>query len=291
MQLNKDFPRKLYLDTKVLVNGKKKKPRDLNLEKHIELGKWVQDMIDGEEITIPCTCENTESTIPQACIKLKKEGSLYYFFSCSTDNLPEGCSKSYKVFLNNVEVYAGTNLDTIYEYIIDNFDSNIGYSIVEYISCVDGSSESLPYCFEKTEIKLEAQGILKKVQPSCKCCNDCVIKATDDIFKFEDNGLSYQFLDILHNDIFDNTETIDIEIVTKDFGGNREIEIFNSIFYSYPIIKLTKPSGSSQVGNIDTPEGFTYRITNTCGTSSIATCTIYPVSVNLSEVINDNPKT
>lgn len=177
MKVNKDFPKKLFLDTKVLVNGNKKKPRDLNLEKHIELGRWIQDMIDNEEIIIPC-----------------------------------------------------------------------------------------------------------------KSCDECIIKATDDIFKFEDNGSNYQFLDILHNDVFDKNDTISIEIVTKDFGGDRDIEVFNSIFYQYPIIKLTKPSGSSEVGNIDSPEGFTYKITNTCGTSLIATCTIYPISVNLTEVINSNSK-
>lgn len=60
MQLNKDYPRKLYLDTKVLVNGHKKKPRDLNLEKHIELSKWIQDLINSGDITIPC-CDSNEN--------------------------------------------------------------------------------------------------------------------------------------------------------------------------------------------------------------------------------------
>jgi len=51
MKLNKDFPHKLYLDKRVLVNGIKR--NNVNYENHIELKEWIQDLIDSEELEIP----------------------------------------------------------------------------------------------------------------------------------------------------------------------------------------------------------------------------------------------
>lgn len=186
MKLNKDFPRKLYLDTKVLVNGNKKKPRDLNLEKHIELGKWVQDMIDSEELIIPCNCES-----------------------------------------------------------------------------------ETPFC-------------------------SAIVN--NDVFKFQNNGLEYQFLDILANDIINlqGLQELEIQIVDDaDITGGNTVESFSSQFYPYPIIKLTKPASEQDVGNIDEPQEFTYKVTGKCSNkegfeSNIATVVILPVSVNIEEFINEN---
>ena len=50
MKLNKDFPHKIYLDKRVLVNGVKR--NIVNYENHIELAGWIQDLIDLGEITI-----------------------------------------------------------------------------------------------------------------------------------------------------------------------------------------------------------------------------------------------
>jgi len=50
MKLNKDFPKKIYLDKRVLVNGIKK--NNVNYENHIELAQWIQDLINLGEITI-----------------------------------------------------------------------------------------------------------------------------------------------------------------------------------------------------------------------------------------------
>ena len=183
MQLNKDFPRKLYLDTKVLVNGKKKKPRDLNLEKHIELGKWIQDMIDSEELNISCTCEN----------------------------------------------------DT------------------------------------------------------------CTIKAINDVFQFKYNGLNYQFIDVIHNDVLNVSLLSDIQIQIVDdslMTDDVTLEIFNSQFYNYPIIKVNRLGSTEQINVLD-KQIFTYQILAKCnneGTiSNIATAVIIPSTDILEQFINDNP--
>lgn len=182
MKLNKEFPRKLYLDTKVLVNGNKKKPRDLNLEKHIELGKWVQDMINEGSIEIPCEC------------------------------------------------------------------------------------------------------------------NSCNITATNDVFKFEYNSLEYQFIDVLKNDIINvpDIKNITIVIVDASVSDTITLSIFNSQFYPYPIIKVVRPASIQEVGNIDTPEIFTYKIIGECSNgesveSNIATVTLLPISVNLELYIKETP--
>ena len=124
----------------------------------------------------------------------------------------------------------------------------------------------------------------------------CGVTATNDIFKFQNNGLEYQFLDILANDIFNlqNLSTLEIQIVDdSNITGGRTVEPFNSHFYPYPIIKLTKPASEEEVGNIDEPEEFTYKATGKCLNdegfeSNIATVVIVPVSVNIEEYINEN---
>ena len=68
---------------------------------------------------------------------------------------------------------------------------------------------------------------------------------------------------------------------------------YPSQFYPYPIIKLTKPVTEEEVGNIDEPQEFTYKITGKCANdegfeSNIATVTILPVSVNIEEFIDEN---
>lgn len=50
MKLNKNFPDKIFLDKRVLVNGKKK--NDINLENHLELSEWFQYLIDNNLINI-----------------------------------------------------------------------------------------------------------------------------------------------------------------------------------------------------------------------------------------------
>lgn len=173
MKLNKEFPRKLYLDTKVLVNGNKKKPRDLNLEKHIELGKWVQDLIDNGDLIIPC-CDECKTPI-----------------------------------------------------------------------------------------------------------------AVETLTKFKDNGLSYQYIDILQNCVFNRYEPVSIELITIDpdifnsLSGNREVELINIPYYSYPIVKLTKPSDLTILNNIDVEEEFMFRITDSCGVSQKAKVTIDIISHDL----------
>lgn len=57
MKLNKDFPNKIYLDKRVLVNGKKRLTGTINYENHIELSEWIQELINLGEITIN-VCED-----------------------------------------------------------------------------------------------------------------------------------------------------------------------------------------------------------------------------------------
>ena len=128
----------------------------------------------------------------------------------------------------------------------------------------------------------------------CSCEQDpCFLDAYDDIFKFSNNGLSYQFLDIVSNDYMINSLT-DLEIVIVDddgLSGDRTVTVYSSPFYHYPIIKLTKPSDETELNNIDEPEEFTYKLTGTCNgeviESNIATVTILPTSVNLEMYINE----
>lgn len=175
MKLNKEFPRKLYLDTKVLVNGNKKKPRDLNLEKHIELSKWIQNLIDSGDITIPCCNENE-------------------------------CKKP---------------------------------------------------------------------------------KAIDDYINLLPSGNIFQYINVIQNDEFDNSDlpitiTIDNnEIDIADFT----YEIFQPINLSYPIIKLIRGDGTN-IENIDAPLSIKYKITNSCGESNWATLWLYPVWYDLSQINN-----
>lgn len=58
MKLNKDFPKKLFLDKRVLVNGKKKIPAYINYENHLELVEWIQNRIDDKDLIIPCCNES-----------------------------------------------------------------------------------------------------------------------------------------------------------------------------------------------------------------------------------------
>lgn len=133
----------------------------------------------------------------------------------------------------------------------------------------------------------------------CNCeseTSSCEVIVTNDVFKFENNGLEYQFLDILSNDIFNlqNLSTLEIQIIDdSNITGGNTVESFSSQFYPYPIIKLTKPASEEEVGNIDEPQEFTYKVTGKCANdegfeSNIATVTILPVSVNIEEFINEN---
>ena len=133
----------------------------------------------------------------------------------------------------------------------------------------------------------------------CNCESEtpfCSAIVNNDIFKFQNNGLEYQFLDILANDIFNlqNLSTLEIQIIDdSNITGGNTVESFSSQFYPYPIIKLTKPASEEEVGNIDEPQEFTYKVTGKCANdegfeSNIATVTILPVSVNIEEFINEN---
>lgn len=171
MKLNKDFPKKIYLDKRVLVNGIKR--NNVNYENHLELGEWIQDMIDDEDINIPCGCEplTVETTLPQACVKFKKDGGLYHPFSCSATLLPDGCTKSYKIFNTlEQELFSG-NLADADTFILEDvsIETAKGYKIVEYITCIEGSSESTDSCFEKY-IFQSGPTTFPRMKPSCRCC-------------------------------------------------------------------------------------------------------------------------
>lgn len=125
---------------------------------------------------------------------------------------------------------------------------------------------------------------------NCNCpepeCNTPVAFA--DYFNILDNGKTFQLLDILQNDVFDPFLPVTINIISTDFPDNLSIEIINPINYSYPIIKLTKPSDSFSVNNMDEPAEFIYTITNSCGVSEPAQVTIFPVSVDIIDIIEQN---
>lgn len=321
MKLNKNFPRKLYLDTKVLVNGKNKKPRDLNLEKYIELGEWLQDMINNE-LELPCNCDPSESTLPQACVKFvykqdclnnteffqipcPDKGYFEQAISCSGDVLPEGCIKSYKVFRDNNLVYECDTIAEFNSYFTDPLNyaefteeevplsMRLKYSIVEYITCEEGSTQSLPVCFTAEYKILGGAGpMVVGYEPglvgSCDCC-DCELPVTvDRLFVFDDNGLAYQFLDVIHTCPHDVYNNVTLTIVDDtDLSGDRAVEVVNSPYFPHPIIKLTKPANSGQLQNIDTPESFTFKIEDSCGESNISTAKILNTAFHPDAEISD----
>ena len=175
MKLNKDFPRKIFLDKRVLVNGIKR--NYVNYENHIELHEWIQDLIDAEEIDIPCGCDpapTPEKTIPQACItthfkqycnnpnhsEVPCPPTKYFssFFSCSATTLLEGCTKSYKIFNTKTPSEEILSYDTVDEINAlftswETLPPDLAvfgeiYHIIEYINCGTDSTESLPVYFE-----------------------------------------------------------------------------------------------------------------------------------------------
>jgi len=117
--------------------------------------------------------------IPQACVKLQKNGSalnegnhvgyFYTFFSCSATDIPLLCTRSYKMFDdNNVEIFSGT-LSQCYSHTQSlTFESS--YSIVEYITCPTGTSQSLNMCFKIIQLP-DASFTLRFLYPSCDCCS------------------------------------------------------------------------------------------------------------------------
>jgi hypothetical protein len=143
------------------------------------------------------------NTIPQACVKFKyKEICIekgwgspcptkMHFdeaFSCSSTILPEGCVKSYKVFdWYGVEAYSFDTIDEFNTYFENpsNWESlggdikiNYGYELVEYITCINGTSESQSACFESVVKDTSPSPMVVQAVPrtlsSCKCCPDSV---------------------------------------------------------------------------------------------------------------------
>lgn len=96
---------------------------------------------------------------PQACVKLNLLGqytipgdnpktvNYYNFFSCSATNIPGDCTKTYSIFdLGGNELFSGT-LTQCYNY-RSSLENGEEYYITEYITCTNGSSESMNTCFE-----------------------------------------------------------------------------------------------------------------------------------------------
>jgi hypothetical protein len=98
---------------------------------------------------------------PQACVKLHKIGdyivpgdkpvtvNYYNFFSCSATNIPAGCTRTYSIFdIDSNELFTGS-ITECYDYRLE-LEDGLTYFIREYITCADGSSESLDICFDIT---------------------------------------------------------------------------------------------------------------------------------------------
>lgn len=116
MKLNKDFPHKIYLDKRVLVNGIKK--NNVNYENHIELSEWIQTLIDDGDITTPC------------CNECKKPKAIDDYVNL----LPSGIiSQNINVIQND----GFDNSDLPITITIDNNDidiSNFTYEIIQPIN-------------------------------------------------------------------------------------------------------------------------------------------------------------
>ena len=134
----------------------------------IDINNTVSELSGGPESACGV------GTIPQACIKLHRNGSVsleprYNFFSCSGP-VYVGCTKSYKLFdTDDVELYSGS-LAGCTGFALGNqstMELSTPYYIVEYINCGDcGTTESLNQCFQI--INTEIAGRI--IQNSCECC-------------------------------------------------------------------------------------------------------------------------
>lgn len=131
-------------------------------------------------------------------------------------------------------------------------------------------------------------------ETNCNCPEpECNLPIVPDVLtSFKDNGLTYQFIDILQYAVFDKNNPITItlypahESLLNPLSGNRAVELVETPFYPYPIIKLTKPSDSANVNNIDVEEEFAFEIEDSCGKSRLAKTTIQIVNYNLDDFIN-----
>lgn len=133
---------------------------------------------------IDAKCIKNFCNVPQACIKLKQYDingtNVYAFFSCSTENIPKGCTKTYTVFdFDNNEVFSSSKLSTVNTFVLSkpsDFNPNAltpstPYYVVEFIDCGEcGSTESLNQCFEVVNISIGEFGYIRKLQKNCDCC-------------------------------------------------------------------------------------------------------------------------
>ena len=131
-------------------------------------------------------------------------------------------------------------------------------------------------------------------ETNCNCPEpECNLPIVPDVLtSFKDNGLPYQFINILQYAVFDKNNPITItlypahESLVNPLSGNRAVELVETPFHPYPIIKLTKPSSSVNVNNIDVEEEFAFEIEDSCGKSRLAKTTIQIVGYNLDDFIN-----
>lgn len=166
----------------------------------IDTGDTLNQILVSLDTTIEVLSGNS-SFVPQACVKLiykqacnnpewsepcPTKGYFETAFSCSSTILPTGCEKTYKIFDWYGEQIGETflNITDVNNYLtdLDNLNNPLefdhGYSLVEYITCSNGSSESLPYCFEisarNTSLNPMVASIALEIISSCKCCQDTI---------------------------------------------------------------------------------------------------------------------
>lgn len=131
-------------------------------------------------------------------------------------------------------------------------------------------------------------------ETNCNCpepeCN--VPIAVETITKFEDNGQSFQFIDIFKNCVFDPHSFTSPEIYVNDSLPNAifegDIELVYTPFYIYPLVKLSKPASSTNVNNIDVEVEFLFKFSDKCGESNPAKVTVHTVWYSLDDFINYN---
>lgn len=186
-----EYPKEIYLQGNLRLSEKRTVRQDARINNHndglnpgptqrpnnaIPLKDWIQEQLTNNELDVPCTCEQTtnQNTVPQACVKLKKIGANYQPFSCSSTVLPEPCTRSYKIFSSGqIEIFSGTLVDA-YTFMLEETSLGIGYHIVEYITCTEGESESVEYCFEKY-LQYSGPATTTRLKPSCRCCEHMFI--------------------------------------------------------------------------------------------------------------------
>lgn len=234
---------------------------------------------------------NTTITIvdytPQACIKIYND----VLFSCSTNILPEGCSKIVKIYDLDMEIlFTGTYAEAN-AFILTQQVGN--YFAKEIISCLDTQTESNDLCFELYTVI--GPGDIKQLKPSCKCCEkpEPVAYDTEIIIDCNKCGI-IDFQPLLESS--GNLDTVNISETNPVTNG-----ILTNIPETNNLYKFCPTNGYNGTtsfgftitdtdGNTTEEKTVIIEVRNNCPTDPIE-CEDTTVTVGFADIVDDVPLT